>query len=271
MEKDKDTNKAFDDRLALNDSVEKEEQQTADAEVLEEIVEGRQVVYINGYGEIIFDFPSPGIALQADSAAIKFKTQKLRSNEFLTEAQLKAIYRRPTVISIDGKDQEVGSGEWTDENEVRIDALPGEIEYADKDFLEAREKYHLVKDELDKTSEEKRKEELEKKLEAFEQTALEFFNAGAKLKSEQLDLNITRTRLFSGSLEEQVFFERVKYLAPSCIKIKVEEQVAPLWKNFEAFEADKFAATKVLALFSLFLRGLDVSFFGDVPEGTTPS
>lgn len=254
---------------------EKEQQIADDSKPLEEVVSGRQKIYINGYGEIIFDMPKAGVALEGDRIVAQFKTVHLRKNDYFTDGQLKAIYNKPTVISIDGKDITVGNGEWTEKDERELESLPDKIQQYWEDFIHLREGYQEIQQEiLTLTNTKKNKAKLkvldENSLKA-QKSALEQHGLILALKARLLELQATRVRLFSDSLEEQAFFEKVKLFAPSCIKREVEGKEDYLWHSVDEMLDDEFTATRILSLFNLFIRGLDVSFFGDALEEPTSS
>ena len=250
---------------------EKQEQQANDSQLLNEVVEGRQVVYIEGYGEVIFDLPSAGLAIEGDRIAARFRTKHLRDSDILSEAQLKAIYNQPIKVKVDGVDVVVGKGEWTDKDEEKLESYHQQIKDITDTFNINREEWQKFRDAAEATEEKKKKNKLLDKRDEFEKKAKDSYESLLKTKAQQLELNANKARLFGESLEEQTFFEKVKVYAPGCIKQEKDGVTSPLWANLQEFEDDKFSATKVVTLFNLFMRGLDVSFFGDVPEGTISS
>lgn len=254
---------------------EKEQQAANDSKALDEVVSARQKIYIKEYGEIIFDMPRAGVALEGDRIVAQFKTEHLRKNDYFTDGQLKAIYNKPTVISIDGKDITVGNGEWTEKDEKELESLPDKIQQHWEDFVHLRELYQEIQQEiLTLTNTKKNKVKLKtldvKSLEA-QKVALTQHGEILSLKARLLELQSTRVRLFSDSLEEQAFFEKVKLFAPSCIKREVGGKEDFLWHTMDEMLDDGFTATRILGLFNLFIRGLDVSFFGDALEEPTSS
>lgn len=265
------------DTAVLNETEdsEKQQQEADDNEKLAEVLSGRQEIFITGYGNIIFDMPNTGLALEGDKVAARFKTEHLRKSDFLTDAQLKAIYSKPTVIEIDGKEMVVGSGEWTEKNERDIETLPEKIQSNWTTFMDYRSAYQAIQQEIlalsDLKKNKAKKKSLETKLHGLQNQALEQHQIVLGLKTELVRLQTVRVRLFSDSLEEQSFFEKVKLYAPSCIKIKKDGKEDFLWHSEEEMFSDKFTATRIISLFNLFVRGLDVSFFGDAPEGETSS
>ena len=262
-------------KAQMNETVESEkaEKDAIDSKVINKVIEGRQEVFIKGYGTIIFDYPSAGLALEGDQLVTKFRTKHLRENDILTEAQLKAIYKQPITTKIGGKDVVIGNGEWPESYDNDLESLNHDISNCQIDFSMYRGEYQLCKTELEDLGDKKpkKKEQLQKKMEDHETKAYKSYTKILELKQKQLELNTLRARLFADSLEEQSFLEKVKFFAPSCIKQNKNDELVPLWEDLEAFEKDTFVATKIITLFNLFLRGLDISFFGDVPEGTTSS
>jgi hypothetical protein len=261
----------------LNQTAESEKEQQAadDGKKLEEVFLGKQEVVIKEYGTIIFELPKTGLALEGDRVVAKFKTEHLRRGDLLTDAELKAIYNKPIVVKQDGQDIVVGTGEWTDKEEREMENLPSEIESTWEMFIVYREDYQKIRQEmlkLTKSKEDKaKKKKLDTQFDKAQKRALEQHDVVLKQKARLLELQATRVRLFSDSLEEQAFFEKIKLYAPSCIKIKRKGKEDFLWKSEEEMFGAEFAATRILTLFNLFVRGLDVRFFGDAPEGETSS
>jgi len=259
--------------LEVTEQVEKEEQVAEDGKLLDTVMRGAQDVYLEGYGTVHFEFPPTGLALEGDQRQVQYKTEHLRKGTYFTEAELKAIYNKPVVIQVDGKDITVGSGEWTAKDEKEMEDLPVEIEKVHEMFIIHRGDYQQLKQELlslpnTKKGKDKKKE-LETKQTNAETLAMQFYEKTLRLKAKLLELQATRVRLFSDSLEEQAFFEKVKLFAPSCIKKKEGDDYVYLWNSEEELLQDKYSATRVLSLFNLFVRGLDVRFFGDAPGEET--
>jgi len=268
----------FEDKLETTKEVEEEQQVVEDSEKLEEVYIGRQELYIKSYGTVIFDMPSPGLSIKGDQVAAKFKAYNLRHNELLTDAQLRAIYNQPITIMVDGKEVKVGNGEWPEKNDAELEELPKKISASLEMFDAYRADYHAAKEQVTaltasgKTKSSKVFKDAEAKMEKAKEQARKEYDNILALRSRQMSLTSLRVRLFADSLEEQAFLEKVKLFAPSCIKKKDKDgNIVPCWKTIEEFENDTFGAIQIIAYFNLFLRGLDVSFFGDVPEEAIPS
>ena len=136
-------------------------------------------------------------------------------------------------------------------------------------FNAYREDYQKNNEELLKfpeNSKNKKKEACLKKKEDLHKEAERYYLDMIKLEKEQLELQTRKLELFSGSLEEMANFEKMKYYAPKCIKIPKGESEDFLWKDDADMKNSAFAVTKIIGLFSLFLRGVDVSFFDDAPD-----
>jgi len=261
--------------LNQTEQSEKEEQNAEDSKKIEEVFLGRQEVFIQEYGSIIFELPNAGMALEGDRVVAKFKTEHLRKGDLLTDAELKAIHNKPVVIKQDDQDITIGSGEWTDKQEREMEDLPDEIQGSWEMFVAYREEYQQIKQqmlELTNSKEDKtKKKQLGIKFNKVQKSALAQHDIVLNQKAHLLELQSTRVRLFSDSLEEQAFFEKIKLYAPSCIKIERDGKEDFLWKSEDEMLGAKFAATRIITLFNLFVRGLDVRFFGDAPEEATSS
>lgn len=263
------------DILNSTEDSENELQSAEDNKKLNDVLTGRQEIYITGYGAIIFDMPHVELALEGDNTAAKFKSKHLMSGDYLTDAQLKAIYNNPTIVKVSGKELTLGTGEWTEKDEREMDDLPANIQNNWDMFLSYREEYQTLKQEIlavPKIAKNKAKiKELTTRQDNAQKRTLDQHQIILSLKGKLIGLQATRVRLFSDSLEEQAFFEKIKLYAPSCIKIEKDGVVEPLWKSTQDMLNDKFTATRIITLFNLFVRGLDVRFFGDAPEEETSS
>jgi len=261
--------------LEQTEESEREEQAADDNKKVEEVFLGKQEVYIKGYGDIIFELPRAGLALEGDKVVARYKTEHLRKGDLLTDAELKAIYNNPVVITQGGQEITVGTGEWTDKEENEMDQLPEAIQGTWEMFVVFREDYQSIKLEMTSLGNTKADKAKKKKLEVSydlaQKKALAQHNTVLTQKARLLELQATRVRLFSDSLEEQAFFEKIKLYAPSCIKIMRDGAVDFLWKSEEEMLAAEFTATRIITLFNLFVRGLDVRFFGDAPDEVTSS
>lgn len=247
----------------LKETKESEElQQIAkDNMTAEEISSGRKKVYIKGIGNVIMDWPSPDLTMQGDRLYAKFVTEHLQEGDLLTEEQLKAIYGKPTYIKVRGKEVKVGQGQWTIEEENKMEELPKEIRIMEAEFLDCREVYQqmLTAEKGGQVVNEDKKQNLLSRLD-------ESFKKMGEAKLKLLELQSKRLKLFSISLEEQANLEKIKLYAPQCIKVEKEGKVEPLWKSEEEYNSGQFDSLRILSIFNLFLRGADVRFFGDIPE-----
>ncbi len=269
MEKDN-----FKEKMALTDAVEKEEQEAKDMSQLQEVVEGRKIVNTKRYGTIVFDYPSAELMIEGDYLAAKFKSEHLKKGDLLTIEQLKAIYRRPTTIIEDGKETQINNGVWTDAEENRIEELVKEINQHQEFFRAYRSEYQDLENQINqlpKTSKKKMDELQEKRGKAW--TEAENINIKIiKLNLEYLNLISKRLELFQSSLEELALFEKIKACAPKCIKKYNEsKELVPIWGSQEEFLKDGLKAIEILQMFNIFMRGGNVSFFEDVPEGEISS
>ena len=211
------------------------------------------------------------MVIEGDLIDAKFKTTHLRKGDLLTRSQLKAFYKRPVTAEIDGEKIDISEGQWNDRHERELEDLPKELEDAASLFADFRNEYQEVEKEIMALSDAKKykakKKELEKQLERKYQGAEESYIKTMSLRTKVLELQALQIELFSPCLEERANFEKVKFYAPKCIKIKKEDGSEDfLFKSKEDINSAPFAATRVISLFSLFIRGVDVSFFGDAPE-----
>jgi len=254
----------------LNETIdsEKEIQDSEDSKTAEEIIRGSQEVFIRGYDWLIFNWPDVERTLEGDDIFAKFKTKHLRNNDLMTTSQLKAVYNNPITIKVDGKDVVVGSGEWTEKDERRLEEIPKEIDEKTEAFNAYRVEIQELKEQIKK----RKNKQTEEKLNKYMENAFECYSNITKLNLEHIELQTKRINLFSTSLEERAQFEKVKYYAPYCIMSKNGDgTLNPLWKDeTEMLKADQ-TAVRILSLFGLFLRGVDVSFFGDLLGGQTQS
>lgn len=256
--------------LDITEEAENAELEADDNKKLDNLKKGAQEIFINGYGFICFEYPNTELILQGDEIASKFKTKCLRNGEYLSEAQLKHIYSQPTTMKIEGKNVIIGSGEWVEKDEQEMEDLPKEIDGLWEMFVSFRKEYQDLKQKLfiltDSKENANSKKEMEEKLNKIQETAMEYYNKVLKKRARLLELQTIRIRLFSDSLEEKAFFEKLKLFIPSCIKIKKDGKFEFLWKTINDFLHDEHLSMRVVGLFNLFIRGLDIRFFGDVPE-----
>jgi hypothetical protein len=260
--------KEFEAKLKVSQEVEEEVEKAEDDKKANEIINGTQTIHTKEFGTLVFDYPSIGLAMEGDFVYAKYKTEHLRKNDLLTEAQLKAIYSRPVTIEINGKEEVVGEAQWPVEKEDKLETLPKDIRNYLNTFNQFREEIQEIENEilaLTETEEDKAKKvELENKKQYKVDQAYDNFLAINNLRLELLDLQATRAALFSSSLEEQANFERIKLYAPSCIRKKNEDgTLSYLWSSSTSLMQDSLLSAKILSMFNLFLRGADISFFDD--------
>lgn len=260
----------FEKELKVTKETEDQQKTAEDSQKLKEILEGEQTIYIKGYGDILFEYPKAGLVIEAERLEAEFKATSLRNSTFLTEAQLKAIYGKPVVIEVDGKQIEVGSGEWSETNDRLMEELPEQIKELETQFDIGREAYQEFDRDLLKATKKADKKILKEKMKLKAEETFSIRQESLEKQKELLELQMKRLQLFSSSLEERAFFEKIKlYLPSSVFKMNGsggEATKEPLWKNYEEFENSKFLASRVISLYSLFIRGADISFFGDVRE-----
>jgi hypothetical protein len=259
----------FKEKLKETKESENAQQQAQDNIELNKIITGRQVINITGFGDVIFDFPGAGLAIEGDMLAAQFRTKHLRAGDLFNEEQLKHIYKQPTKVQIDGKETTVGDGLWTDKNEQEVTRLNNTIKSHQEMFIKYREEYQVFELDLIKHKPDSKKyNDLVERKNAVEEKARKEYTGLLDAKIKQLELATLRAKLFADSIEEMAFFEKVKLFAPSCVKKVADGKEVPLWSSKEEMLLDTHLATRVISIYSLFLRGLDVSFFADVPEGT---
>ncbi len=264
-------NEQFESEMKKSFDVEQEETKAEDNKKLDEVISGRQELFIQGMGDIIFDFPSSDLINEGDEAVAKFKSYHLRKGELLTKTHLKAIYGRPVSINVDGVDVVVGQGDWTEKEEQRLEDLPDEMKTVEDEFNYFRQEFQDLQDELvaitDTAKNKAKRKNIEKKCESIMNDCRNLYEKRLKLKQENYELNLKCLDLFSISLEEQAIHEKIKIFAPSCIKIKENGSEPHLLNSDEQIKTNTFLYNRVLSLFNLYIRGYDVSFFGDVPDG----
>lgn len=252
--------KEFIDKIRNTKENEELEQLASDEEKAKGIFYGVQDIYLDGFGWLTFKFPDLGLAIQGDRIYAAFKAEHLRKQDIMTEAQLKAIYSRDMTIIMDGKEIVVDKGEWTHIDERRLEDLPTQIQEEIKIFNDYRDDIQN----LETSDPQKKDDEILKQIEKKTDEAFQLFQEINKKKIELLELQTKRLRLFSASLEEQALMEKIKLFAPHCILVK--DTGKPLWANQEEMMKAGYQGIQVLSIFNLFLRGGDVSFFGDMPD-----
>lgn len=263
----------FNAEMKFTKSDKKEQQKVSDDGKANDIISGAQEVYLKDFGNLIFNWPDLGLAMQGDSMYAKFKATHLRKGDLLTEAELKAIYGKPVTVEVEGKDIVVGSGAWTVSDDSKLEDLPRELTRLNEELDYCRDEIHRTDEKilaLGKTQKDKAsKKKLETELGKQNDVAYSLWLKVSKLKLDILELQSNKIILFATSLEEQANFEKLKLFAPSCVKVKNETGTKPLWDNQETMLASGFGSVRVISLFGLFLRGADVSFFGDTPAVVT--
>lgn len=265
---DKEIREAFEERISQTDEVEKQVEEVGDQKEMDSVVKGRKEIHLIGFPRLVFYYPNVGLSLEADEIMAEFRTKALRHGQYLTREQLKAIYGRPTTINVDGKEVVVGEGQWLNKDEDILEDYNKLIDGYERDFLAYREELQTKRNELlanEKNS--KKKKELEKEIDKLEVGAFGMFKKTWEMRKELLETQLKQMELFAPCLEERSFVEKIKFLAPKCIKtIKDNGEEEFLWKSSEEFRNANFDSTKVISLFRLFLQGGDVSFFEDVPD-----
>ena len=251
----------FKDVIVKTKEDEKEEQNVEDKEKGEEIITGSQQLYLSSFGTVQFEWPSPKLTIEGDRLYAQFKAKHLRLGDLMTEAQLKAYYGRPLTLELDGKEIIVGQGEWTKDDDNKLEEIPLDIE-------RATEVFDMIRDDLQKTQDQllkkKNNKKFKDKISDFTEQAYEAYKKVIKLKLDLLELQSLRISLFSVSLEEQALLEKVQLFAPNCIKIIKKDKGTLLWKSKDdMLENGDQGTIRLLSLFGLFLRGGDIRFFGD--------
>lgn len=241
--------------------IDKEKQSADDGRRLQEVMSGRREFYYPAFGTIAFEYPNTGIVINADRMVAEFKSAQLKKGKLLTKDQMKAIYRQPVFIEEDGKRIKVSDGLWTVENDNRLEELPREITTKQRLFNEYRDEYQQLKTEQLGEVEEAVKQDYEERLLRRENEAAEVYKELLELNQELIELQSKHLELFSNSLEEQANFERIKYYAPRCVRYMKDGKEDFLWKSDQDLLDARFNSTEVLSLFSLFVRGTDISFF----------
>ena len=263
----------YEELMSQNEEQAREAQELEDNVEVSSVITGEKEIFIDGYGTLVFQQPTARLSLQGDSAASKFRSIHLRHGDVLTESQLKLIYGRPTTIKVDDVDTRIGDGSWTEKKELDLTNLPDQIKRNMETVLSYRDDISEVLNGLKvlpdgESGESGDREKLNKRLEFLNDEAYPLYLKVLEDKKQLLELQLLRLQLFSISLEEQTNLEKVKIYAPSCIKRKKDDgSLEPLWKTEDDFLDDNVGAIHLLSIYNLFLRGVDISFFGDVPEG----
>lgn len=250
----------FEEAIKLTDEVEKETQKAKDDEKANEVVSGEKRVYLNNLGTILFKMPGVELSLEGDKKYAEFKSNALIEGKLLTEAQLKAIYRQPTIVKKGGKDITVG-GEWTDEEDNNMESIPLEIEQMIENFKFLRGKIQEAEASILALKGKKKKDQEEKKQKWLAE-ASDIFKKISYKRLDLLQLQQKRVLLFSSSLEEQANLDRIKLFAPQCI---LKNDGTPLWNSLDDMLNGDYDCLKLLGIFSMFIRGVDISFFADTP------
>ena len=258
--------------LTIDKTTEKAMTESEDNIKLNSVLSGSQTVNTEEYGPLIFIYPGVELSLKADKISAQFRAKALRENLYLTDRQYLAIYNQPLMIDIDGKQVKIGNGDWPESQEREYrDELPKKLKVLNENFSITRQLFQEQEEKIlqfpkDSENYDATLIEMQKERDSLESRAKEIYSQLMATKAKQLELASLRARLFSDSLEEQLITERIKILAPGCIKkYNDKHSLVPLWNSEKELLEDGFAATKVLALFNLFLRGFDVSFFGELP------
>lgn len=263
--------KELEEKLRQTDDSEKEAQRAEDNDKLQGVLTSAQEIFILGVGTIQFSYPDVGHIMAGERIYAKFKNRELKKGELLTVRQLKAIHGQPVTIEVEGKNVVIGDAAWTEENEREMDDLPNEIAAQDALFNAYRLDYQEVETQLLEETDEVAKESLVyKRSQLFDQCE-DLWAAILKKRMRLTELQTTHLELFATSLEEQARFEQIRYYAPHCVKVLRNKKFVPLWKSDDELIKSQMDSTRVLSLFSLFIRGVDVSFFADAPGEQTSS
>lgn len=260
--------KQFEEVIVKTVGDEKDEQLIEDRDRGEEIISGAQQLQLSPFGTIQFEWPNPRLTIEGDRLYAQFKAKHLRQGDLLTEAQLKAYYGRPQTLELDGKEIIVGQGEWTKEQENKLEELPRDIDMGIETFNMIREELQQTQVKLEQK---KGNKKLKDKISLLTGQAYDAYQKVIKIKLDLLEVQTLRLSLFSVSLEEQALLEKIQLFAPSCVKVVKDGQTTTLWdsKDIMLEEGDQ-GTIRLLSLFGLFLRGGDIRFFGESLDNLLP-
>lgn len=246
---DKKLEKEFEETIKKDEEAEKTEQELKDEKKANEIFFGRKEVYLKDVGWLVFDWPNYDQNFEAEKIYAQAVNRGLREGTYNNREQLRVLYRK--------------DGVWTEAEDNRIDEISSEIENKIEIFTDYRTEIQDLENQLlEKKGDKALKRGLEKKYEEAKELYIEI----AKLKLEFAKLNARFIQLFNVALEEVALLEKARYLAPHCVYKKDGDNLVPLWKDLDDLKQSKGPTLKIMGYFVLFLRGADVSFFGDTPE-----
>uniref|UniRef100_A0A6M3IIU6 Uncharacterized protein n=1 Tax=viral metagenome TaxID=1070528 RepID=A0A6M3IIU6_9ZZZZ len=256
----------FKEKMKQTKESEKELLGASDGEKIEEILTGQKIIKLAAFPTLAFIFPGVGTVLEGDRIVAEYKAQQLRRGKLLTKAQLKAIYGRPTEVEVEGVKVIVGSGVWTAVEENDIELLPMQIKEKNLVFEDLRERYQKIEIEILGLSNSKKDKNRKDKIEAekikLSKDADIVFSEVIELRRKLLLLQIKHLELFVTSLEERAEFEKISYYIPKCVfKVLPDGSMVPFWSSNEDMGSAAFAATQIISLFNLFIRGYDVDAF----------
>lgn len=257
--------KELEDKLKMTKEIEETLESLTDEARLQEIESGAKHLYMKEHGNIIFRYPSVKLSREAELIYAKFYADHLRKDDLMTEEKLKAYYSQPIIIEKDGKEVVVKSGTWTDEDEAVMEQIPEEIKIILRELEQLRDQIQ----EREKEASKKKSgaaSKLKIRIESDYGKIEEVYRKLMEKRIQLVKLQTKRLKLFALSLEEQANYERIKFLAPYCVFKEENGEATPIWSTSDDLDSSGIKASELLTIFSLFMRGGDVSFFGDVPE-----
>jgi hypothetical protein len=271
-----DNKEEFEEKIKETAELEKEIEQASDSRRLQDVLTGAQEIYVASFGTLQFEHPTPGLAIKGDSIVAAFKSKHLRLGDYLSIEELKFIYQAPIKVkSVDGQDVVVGDGIWTEKQEKELEDLPVDIQQLTEMFDSYRKDIQDSDKKIKRLGKDKKNNTKRNQLENVRQNAYDkafsLFDTIIDKKKKHLELQTKKIELFSLSLEEQAFFEKIKLYLPECVKHKKDGKWEQVWNNLGEVEnsENRLGTLRVISLYSLFCRGVDVSFFGDVVDGQT--
>lgn len=235
----------FERKLSETPESEKANLKSSDTKRLKELVTGRKEIFIEGVGTVVFDYPTPDVMIQADEEFAMFKTKKLKDKTLFPEKKLKAMLHE--------------AGDWTYEDDDELSRLEEERKAHDAEFNIFRESIQ-TKETFALEATESRAENINEEVQAERDVAFQHFMKVSESLKKLLEKISERRKAFSISIEEVGYLNKIKTLAPSCIKKRDGDKVDFLWKSEEEFFNDP-KGTMILTIFDAFLRGWDISFF----------
>lgn len=268
--------KRFEDFLLQTMESDEAVQNAGDNQLLQEIYTERKKIKISGVPfPLIFEYPDIGLSLIADRIVAEFRAKELRIGKLLTNEQLKAIASRPMTIEENGKNIVISKPQWSEKDEQILAEYPRKINDITIELITARQEYqeaNMLRQKIQgegKDAEHERAKADKRKQSIYDQ-AYKIFDQQIKLKKQLLETQLKEMQVVNGSLEDISNIEKIKYLAPKCIKkVNADGSEEFLWKTDDEFTNAPFSVTTVLSVFNVFLRGGDISFFGVLLEDQT--